>query len=116
MPEEMQQAQETQWAPKFTEEQTRFLIKQYDKNPQQIDVNALRNHTSYYNIPFYEGDFSIIDAVKQAAGGFIEGFTTLKTVDPPDNEWEAVARSVGHLVGFAPGILAAPLKLPWRKS
>ena len=28
----------------------------------------------------------------------------------PDNEYENIARSLGHLVGFAPGILSAPLK------
>ena len=103
-------AEQTQWAPSFNEQQTRLLVKNYKQSPNQYDVESLRNHASYYNIPFYEGDFSILDAVKQAAGGFVEGFTTLKTIDPPDNEWEAVFRSVGHLAGFAPGILAGPAK------
>ena len=103
-------AEQTQWAPTFNEQQTRTFINAYKKTPNRFDIEVLRNHAAYYNVPFYEGDFSILDAIKQAGGGFIEGFTTLKTIDPPDNEWEAVFRSVGHLAGFAPGILAGPAK------
>ena len=108
---QQQPQQQQQWQPRLTKQQTRSLVGNYRQAPSRYNLEDLRNHASYYNVPFYEGDFSIIDAVKQAAGGFLEGFTTLKTIDPPDNEWEAVARSVGHLAGFAPGILAGPAKL-----
>ena len=47
----------------------------------------------------------------QFIGGAFEGFTTFSVVDPPDNEYEAIARNVGHLLGFAPGLAAKPLKL-----
>ena len=63
----------------------------------------------YHNVPFYEGDFSILEAVKQLGSGFLEGFTTLKVSDKtPDNTYEAIAKNLGHLIGFAPGILSGP--------
>lgn len=46
----------------------------------------------------------------QFGKGFASGFTTLETGDHPDNEYENIARSLGHLAGFAPGIMATPLK------
>jgi len=107
-----QQQQQPQFQPSLTQEQTRSYISLYKRNPRLFDenkLNQLREHANYHNVPFYEGDFSIIEALKQAGGGFIEGFTTLNIIDPPDNEWEAVARSAGHLAGFAPGILAGPM-------
>ena len=46
--------------------------------------------------------------------GFVEGFTTIPVSDwtnkPSLNTYEAIAHSIGHLVGFAPGIAAAPIK------
>ena len=102
----------SEFTPSLSKEQTRNYIKSHEINPRKFDEQALeslRMHSQYHNVPFYEGDFSIFESVKQAGAGFIEGFTTLNIADPADNEWEAVARSVGHLVGFAPGILSAPL-------
>jgi len=59
----------------------------------------------------------VLDAIKQAGGGFLSGFTAsisselgLDVKDAPDNEYEAIARKMGELAGFAPGILSAPLK------
>ena len=104
---------EQQWSPNLSYKQTRELINRYNKNPRGFggdSINALRQHAHYHNIPFYEGDFSIADAITQAGVGFIQGFTTLDIGKKhPDNEWEAVARSLGHLIGFAPGILSGPL-------
>ena len=105
--------QQIQFQPRLSSIQTRQVIDGYKRNPSRYNeelLEDLRQHAYYHNIPFYEGDFSIIDAVKQAGGGFIEGFTTLKVVDPPDNEYEAIARNIGHLAGFAPGMLAGPAK------
>ena len=103
---------EQQWSPRFTYKQTRELIGRYDKNPKGFggnSLNSLRQHAQHYNIPFYEGDFTIGEAIKQFGGGFMEGFTTANIVDPPDNQFESIARTLGHLVGFAPGILSGPL-------
>ena len=105
--------QQIQFQPRLSSDQTRNVISGYKRNPRRYNeqlLDEIRQHASYHNIPFYEGDFSIIDAIKQAGGGFIEGFTTLKVVDPPDNEYEAIARNIGHLAGFAPGMLAGPAK------
>ena len=105
--------QEQQFQPTYNEEQTRRLVKAYQDSPgrfQEQDLEAIRQHSHHHNVPFYEGDFSIMDALRQAGGGFFEGFTTLRISDPPDNEYEAVARNIGHLAGFVPGLLSAPLK------
>ena len=103
-----QQQQQQQWQPTLSKEQTRLSIKNYKDSPNPTYLETLRAHAQYHNVPFYEGDFSILDAVKQAAGGFFEGFTTLRISDPPDNEYEAIARNIGHLAGFVPGLLAGP--------
>ena len=107
---QQQQPQQQQWAPRLTEQQTRSLVNNYRKSPGRYNVEDIRNHAQHYNVPFYEGEFGILDAVKQAAGGLWEGFTTLRISDPPDNEYEAIARNIGHLAGFVPGLLSAPLK------
>ena len=116
--------QQQQFAPRWTEEHTRKLASTYKDNlrlrQDEEFVNELRNHAAYYNVPFYEGEFGLIDSIKQLAGGFFEGFTTLNIVDPPDNEYEAIIRNIGHLAGFAPGIMAGPAKAlgatTWAKA
>ena len=113
IPQQPQQSQQQEWQPSFDAEKTRALIKDYGAYPtkyKEQDLEEIRMHAGYHNVPFYEGDFSILDAIKQAGGGFIEGFTTLRVADHPDNAYEAVARNIGHLVGFVPGILSGPLK------
>ena len=103
---------EQQFTPQYDSNQTRKLIQAYKSNPGAYSkhLDSLRAHAQHHNLPFYEGDFSLLEAVKQAAGGFFEGFTTLRISDPPDNEYEAVARNIGHLAGFVPGLLSGPLK------
>ena len=108
-----QQPVEQQWQPSYSNEETRRLIKVHDQSPATFNeqqLESLREHAQYHNVPFYEGEFSILEALSQAGSGFLEGFTTLRTGEHPDNEYEAVARNLGHLVGFVPGILSGPLK------
>ena len=101
--------------PTIDKSQLKNIISSYKQNrnmfkPEQVD--KIRKHAIYYNVPFYEGDFNVSEALSQFAGGFLEGFTTLTVnEEPPDNEYEAIARNVGHLLGFAPNMLAKPLKL-----
>ena len=105
--------QEQTWQPTYTNEQTRRLISLYQKSPgrfKEEQLQQIRDHAGYHNLAFYEGEFSIGEAIKQAGAGVLEGFTTLRTADHPDNEYEAIARNIGHLVGFVPGILSGPLK------
>jgi hypothetical protein len=102
-----------EFQPSLSEQQTRQYADDLKKFPQYYNdqqKEGLRAHASYYNVPLYEGEFDLVDAVKQLAGGFVEGFTTVNFVDPPDNEYEAVIRNIGHLAGFAPGIAGGPLK------
>ena len=110
---QQQIAQEQTWEPSYDNEQTRRLISLYQKSPTRFkedQLNQIREHAQYHNVPFYEGEFSVLEAVQQAGAGLLEGFTTLRTGDHPDNEYEAIARNIGHLVGFVPGIAATPLK------
>jgi hypothetical protein len=107
---------ETGFTPTYNEAQLRQMIETYKHSPtvfNETTKDKIRKHAIHYNVPFYEGDFNIVDAMKQLGVGMMEGFTTLggSLVDHPDNEYEAVVRNVGHLIGFAPGILSKPLAL-----
>ena len=100
--------------PRYTKDQLKKIIKGYKQNPKRYKpehIETIKQHAMYHNVAFYEGDFSIGEALKQFGGGLLEGFTTFNVTDPPDNEYEAIARNVGHLLGFAPNMLAKPLKL-----
>ena len=102
--------------PTLSKNQLDRLIKTYKRAPRAINPQVkdkIKKHSIYYNVPFYEGDFNITEALKQFGVGLAEGFTTLggDLVDHPDNEYEAIVRNVGHLIGFAPNLLAKPLKL-----
>ena len=112
-PQQVAEQQQQQFAPTFDKKQTRDYIKLYGKSPNRFNpqlLDSIRQHAQYHNVPFYEGDFSIMEAIKHAGSGFIEGFTTLNLYkEQPDNQWEAIAKNIGHLVGFAPGIVASPL-------
>ena len=107
-------ARAEQFQPQWDENQTRNFIQAYDKqsnlyNESQRDV--IRQHAHYYNIPFYEGEFDLMEAVQQAGAGFVEGFTTFNIADHPDNEYEQIFRNIGHLAGFAPGIMSKPAQM-----
>ena len=76
MAQVQQPAEQTQeFIPKFNREQTRKYIKLYDKVPSRFNsefVDSVRQHAQHYQVPFYEGDFSILEAVKQAGAGLVE--------------------------------------------
>ena len=103
--------QEQQFQPTWDNKQTRDAIKRYNSSPEfftEYDLNNIRQHASHHNVPFYEGEFDLVDALAQAGAGFFEGFTTLNLMEPADNEYEQIFRNLGHLAGFAPGIMATP--------
>ena len=55
-------------------------------------------------------DFSLTRGLQQAQAGFIEGLTTLDLIPKePRNTGEAIFRQLGHLSGFAPAIMKAPV-------
>lgn len=109
-----QEGQEQQFNPQLDSNQTKQLIESYKANPNSFteqSINQLQQHADYHQLAFYPGDFNFGEAIMQFGKGFASGFTTLETGDHPDNEYENIARSLGHLAGFAPGIMATPLKM-----
>jgi len=103
-----------EFTPRYTKKQLDSIINAYKNNPKAFKpehIDSIKQHAIYHNTGFYEGDFQISEAIKQFMGGVAEGLTTFSPVDAPDNEYEAIARNVGHLLGFAPGMAAKPLKL-----
>ena len=101
-----------EFQPRYDEKVTRSLIDSYKQNPKSYSsafIQSVKNHANYHGVPFYEGEFSVKDALTDLGAGFIEGFTTLHIGDEPDNEYEAIFKNLGHLAGFAPGIIGAPL-------
>ena len=102
------------WQPTLSPEEVQKLIKIYKQNPAAITPqrkDEIQKHAVQYNIPFYTGDFDIMGALSEFGKGVVSGFTTLDPFSPPDNEYEAIIRNIGHLVGFAPGVAAGPLKM-----
>ena len=102
------------WQPTLSPQVVQQYIDLYKKSPSFLTpqkVDEIQKHAVQYNIPFYTGDFSIMGALSEFGKGVVSGFTTLDPFDHPDNEYEAIVRNVGHLVGFAPGIAAGPLKM-----
>jgi len=112
--EQSRGASQQEFQPTWDVKTTRERINHYNSNQDfytESDKESIRQHAAYHNVPFYEGEFDLIDAFKQAGAGFFEGFTTLNLMEPADNEYEQIFRNLGHLAGFAPGIMATPLNL-----
>jgi hypothetical protein len=102
---------EPAFAPLFDVSQTQQLINQYNVSPTMFspeELEKIKKHAYYHQVPMYEGEFTVGEAFKQFAQGVFSGFTTFNVGKPPDNEYEGIARSIGHLVGFAPGMVARP--------
>ena len=100
--QQKEQPQEPQFQPQYDSKTTRRIISQYKEGTlSEEQLESLRQHAQYHNLPFYEGEFSIFEAIKQAGTGFLEGFTTLRTGSHPDNAYTSVARSIGHLAGLS---------------
>jgi len=108
---------EAQFQPRWDAKTLRGIISQYKENPNSYPEHykqTIRQHASYHNVPFYEGEFSITDALTDFGAGFMEGFTTLHFGEESDNEYEAIFKNLGHLAGFAPGIISTPLAAAGR--
>ena len=104
---------EPQFQPVLDGNQTQQLLNQYKVAPNTFspqDINNLKKHAYYHQKPVYEGEFTVGKAIQQLGAGVFSGFTTFNVGAPPDNEYTAIARSMGHLIGFAPGMVAKPLQ------
>jgi len=104
--------------PSLSPQQVKDFKRLYEQKPDQFNeqtVQAIQHHADYYKLPFAETDTSFAGKVGkvafQAVRGFKEGFTTLKSGDPPVDDAEAIARNVGHLAGFVGYIPSGPFKL-----
>ena len=100
--------------PIIDQQTTKQLVNYYKYYPQEFDEDKLQQvelHAQHYRIPFARNDkdnkVTVAGLVKQAGAGFGEGFSTFKMGEDPKNEWEAIARNVGHLAGFV-GFLPVP--------
>jgi len=91
------------------------LIRTYRTNPTMFDddqLDQLEQMAKENEIDFKrtQSDFSLRRGLQQAQAGFIEGLTTLDLIPKePRNTGEAIFRQMGHLAGFAPAILKAPV-------
>ena len=91
------------------------LINQYRANPDMFNedqLDQLERIAADNLIEFKrkQSPFSLRRAFQQATAGFVEGLTTLDLIPKePRNTGEAIFRQLGHLAGFAPGIMKAPI-------
>ena len=97
------------------------LVKLYRHNPHLFNdqqVAELEEIAVDQGVKFFpkKDELSLRGVASQLQSGFIEGFTTIPVGKEPKSTYEAIAHSLGHLAGFAPGILAAPVKKVLGKS
>ena len=92
-------------------------IKLYQQKPEGIsdeELKMLENHAEFYHIPFAEDEGAhqgrIAGLIGQLGAGFGSGFSTFNMGRAPKDEWESIARNVGHLAGFV-GFVPIPMKL-----
>ena len=98
-----------------TPQEVQSLIYKYRATPQLFDdtqLDELEKLAEQYNITFNpkRNNTSLGNIMKQVTSGLFEGFTTIPVGDKPKNTYESIAHSLGHLIGFAPGIVSGPLR------
>ena len=91
------------------------LVGFYRQNPNAFtddEVDQLEELTNQYDVSFspLRTDFSLMSTLGQIGSGFVQGMTTIGVGDKPQNTYESIAHSIGHLAGFAPAMLALPIK------
>ena len=91
------------------------LVDMYRGNPMLFtddQLDELEQLAQQVEIPFkrIENNFDLKRTTEIAVGGLFEGFTTVPLGPEPRNTYEAIAHSIGHLIGFAPAITSIPLR------
>ena len=88
-------------------------MKSYYDNPDSFSEDQVEQFYQFAkerNIPFEKDpaaqENALVGAMNQLASGVVEGFTTFGWAEDPDTQTEAILNKVGHLVGFAPDIIA----------
>ena len=79
--------------------------------PSQVDELKEMSETVGVKFQQKQESFDVRRNAKNLMGGFLEGFTTIPTGIKPKTTYESISHSMGHLAGFAPGILAQPVSL-----
>ena len=104
----------TEFQPQLSKQQTQQYVDHYYTFPHLYDDNKKSNieaHATHYSLPFYkENTTGLRGLLQQAGSGYLSGLTTFNMGPPPDSTAEGIARSMGHLAGFAGMTPAAPLK------
>lgn len=93
------------------------IIENYTARPRSFSreqIDMIRQHAQYYNIPFAEDEQTWVDyvggVIKQAVGGYITGFTTINVGGAPQTPAESIARAVGSVAGFAGYLPGTPIR------
>ena len=93
--------------PKYSQQQVEMWAQQYKAMPSIFNeqtIQDIEEHSQHYGMMFNRNledeEFRLFDMVKQAGAGWVSGFTTLEIGEQPKNEWEGIARNLGHLGGF----------------
>jgi len=91
-------------------------LQLYDQDSASFhmdQVDELEKVAKRFDVPFKrnleDDENAIVSAINQFVSGTIEGFTTFGYADDPKTETEALLNKMGHLVGFAPDIIAGVL-------
>lgn len=79
----------------FTEEEVDYIEKQFKK----VDVK--------FNRDLKAADANLLSTMNQFTSGLVEGFTTLGWAEEADTTAESIANKLGHLIGFAPDVVAS---------
>ena len=79
----------------FTEEEVDYIEKQFKK----VDIT--------FNRDLGAGEANVLSTINQFTSGLVEGFTTLGWSEDPDTTTESIANKLGHLIGFAPDVVAS---------
>ena len=88
----------------YSQDSSDFELEQVDeieKAAKSIGAPFKRN--------LEDDENALVSGVNQLVSGVIEGFTTFGYADDPKTETEAILNKMGHLIGFAPDIIAGVL-------
>jgi len=100
------------------DEQSYFNLSmsEYQKNPSTFteeQVGQMESFAKAQGVEFKrdleDDENKIVGAINQLTSGVVEGFTTFGWADDPKTQTEAMMNKIGHLIGFAPDIIAGVL-------
>ena len=84
---------------RFSEDDVDYIEKQF------------KNADLTFNRDLEAGGRNVLKGLNQFVSGLVEGFTTLGWAEDPETSSHAIANKVGHLIGFAPDVVASFLSL-----